>query len=158
VDHLGWARRDMRQTWILAIALIALLFVAGMPVVEAAVQRVRISDSAGGRVDAKNIGDLGLFGAPGSNGAVAVRSFAGGSGLLGTGQCGQGPRPNSTTIAANANTIITGLLLSGPGNTLSISAPALEPTIGPGPVITFSTNVNSPNMFVGLGNGLTVTP
>ena len=30
MDHLGVARRDMRQTWALAITLIAVLFIAGL--------------------------------------------------------------------------------------------------------------------------------
>ena len=166
MDELGVARRDMRQTWVIAIVAIAVLFVAGMPAVQAAVQKVKVqgkvkvSDSGGGNVDAKTVPPMGLLDAPGSNGAVAVRNFAGGGGLLGTGDCTPeaDPRPNTVSIPANRNTIITAIIVTGTAADVAVAAPDLDPLIGPGPVVTFSANATNPNVFVGLGNGLTVFP
>jgi len=166
VDQFGEARRDTRQTWVIAIVAIAVLFVAGMPAVDAAIQatrikgKVKIADSGGGNVDAANLGDLGLLDAPGSNGAVAVRNFAGGGGFLGTGDCTEAPdpRPNTLSIPASRNTIVTAIIVTGTAADVAVSAPDLDPLIGPGPVVTFSANATNPNVFVGLGNGLTVFP
>jgi hypothetical protein len=166
VDQLGVARRESRQTWFIAVIAIATLFIAGTPVVEAAVNatkikgKVKVADSTGGTIDAKNVPDMGLLDAPGSNGALAVRNFAGGGGLLGTGDCTEAadPRPNSVTVPANANTVITAIIVTGTAANVAVSAPDLDPLIGPGPVVTFQANESNPNVFVGLGNGLTVTP
>jgi len=166
VDELGVARRDSRQTWVIAIVAIAVLFVAGMPAVQAAVQKVRVqgkakvADSGGGNIDAKNLGSLGLLDAPGSNGAVAVRNFAGGGGLLGAGDCDAGTpgRPASVLIEASQNTIITAIIITGSDATVGVRAPDLDPLLGPGPVVTFRVDATQSNLFVGLGNGLNVFP
>jgi hypothetical protein len=153
------ARRDKRSTWALAVVLIGVLFVAGIPVVEAASQKVRVTDSKGGNVDSAEVPPLGLLDAPGSTGALATRAFAGGGGLLGTAACDPAnPRGNTATVAASETTIVTALILTGNNAALSVSAPDLDPLIGPGPVVTFQTNANNPNEVVALGNGLTVFP
>jgi hypothetical protein len=159
VEQLG-ARRDMRQTWVIAIALLAAIFLAGMPVVDAATRNVKVKgavkvkDSTGDNLDSRDIGELGELGAPGSSGALAVRTFGGGGGFLGSRACGAGTleipaRPNNPTI-------ITGIIMGGVGS-LAIDAPDLGPIVQH-PVVTLETNASHPNEFVGLGNGLTVTP
>ena len=166
MDQFGVAGRDMRHTWVIAIVAIAVLFIAGMPAVQAAVEAVRIkgkvkvADSGGGNIDAANLGDLGLLDAPGSNGALAIRNFAGGGGFLGTGDCTpeNDPRPNTLAIPASRTTIITAIIVTGSSANVAVNAPDLDPLIGPGPVVTFSANATNPNVFVGLGNGLTVFP
>jgi hypothetical protein len=159
VNELGVARRDMRQTWVIAIVAIAVLFVAGMPAVQAAAQKVKVQGKVG-NLDAKKVPAMGLLDAPGSNGAVAVRNYAGGGGLLGTADCTEAadPRPNTLSIPANRNTIITAIIVTGTAANVAVSAPDLDPLIGPGPVVTFQANATNPNVFVGLGNGLTVFP
>jgi hypothetical protein len=156
----------MRQTWLIAIVAIAVLFVAGMPAVQAAVQKVRVqgkakvADSGGGTIDAKNLGDLGLLEAPGSNGAVAVRNFAGGGGLLGAGDCDAATpgRPDAVTVPASQDTIITAIIITGTDAAVGVRAPDLDPLLGPGPIVTFRVDAGQSNEFVGLGNGLNVFP
>src|SRR5919106_5359492 len=89
------SRRETRRTWAIALTLLLAIFVAGAPVVQAAVQRVRVTntpnvkikDTGGGRINSTNLGNLGVFDAPGSNGALDVRTLGGGGGFLGAGDC-----------------------------------------------------------------------
>lgn len=150
-----------------AIALATVIALLAPPIAQAAVQAVRVKgavkvkDSTGDNIDAKDIGGLGLFSAPGSDGALATRTFAGGGGLLGTGDCTANAttsRPNVYTVDANPETIITAVIVTGTDAKVAVTAPALNNTIGPFPVANFQTTAENPNVFVGLGNGLTVTP
>src|SRR5919106_381198 len=114
----------MRQTWVIAIVAIAVLFVAGMPAVQAAAQKVKVQGKVG-NIDAKRVPAMGLLDAPGSSGAVAVRNYAGGGGLLGTGDCTEAPdpRPNTLSIPADRNTIITGIIVTGTAANVAVAAP-----------------------------------
>ena len=162
-------RREKRRSFLGAIAIASVVMLIGAPVVQAAVQTVRvkgavkIKDTNGVAIESEALPSLGLLGAEGSSGALAVRNFAGGGGLLGTGDCTEAagtasdPRPNTVTVAAGADTIITGIIITGSDANVSVSAPDLT-VIGPGPVNTFSTTPENPNVFIGLGNGLTVSP
>ncbi|MGH2786625.1 MAG: hypothetical protein ACRDJV_01780 [Actinomycetota bacterium] len=161
------SRRETRRTWALALVFVAAIFVAGAPVVQAAAQAVRVTntpsvkikDTSNGRINSQNIGKLGLFDAPGSNGAVDVRTFGGGGGLLAAGDCHAGsPRPATATIPASNSTVITALIITGTDATVQVDAPELDPAIGPNPVVQFRVDAGTPQTFVGLGNGLTVTP
>ncbi len=158
-------RRDKRQTFLAAIAIGLVMFIVGAPVVEAAVSRVRLAggtatakvkDSNGSAVESEVIDPMGLTDADGSSGALAVRNFAGGGGLLGAGDCtastqpAQGPLPN--TVDLSGGHIVTGIIITGTG-TVRITTDAL----GPIPLANFTVNAENPNEFVGLGNGLTVT-
>ena len=161
MEELGVARRDMRQTWVIAIVGIAVLFVAGMPAVQAAAQKVKVQGKVG-NLDAKRVPALGLLGAPGSDGAVAVRNFAGGGGLLGAGDCNPAtPRPgdagNGVVVDPSKTTIITAIILTGTDAEVGVTAPDLGPLFAD-PVVTFSVDAANPNVFVGLGNGLNVFP
>ncbi|MDQ4125318.1 MAG: hypothetical protein M3134_06945 [Actinomycetota bacterium] len=157
--------REKRQTFLSAIAIALAVFVLGAPVVEAAVSRVKLSggtatakvkDSNGSSIESEEIADMGLTDAPGSTGAVAVRNFAGGGGLLGAGDCtastepAQGPLPNTVTLGGG--NIVTGIIITGTG-TVRVTTDAL----GPIPLANFAVNAENPNEFVGLGNGLTTT-
>ena len=164
--------RSTRKTWLIVVAGIAAIALIGAPVVQAAVQNVRvkgkvnvkIAGTNGETISASPVEDLGLLGARGSDGAVDVRTFGGGGGLLGTGDCTAsvdppaGDRPNSTTVAAAADTIITGIIVTGTDAKVAVTAPALNSIIGPGAINEFRADANTPNVFVGLGNGLTVSP
>ncbi len=162
--------RSTRKTWLVVVAGIAAIALIGAPVVQAAIQSVRvkgkvkIAGTNGQTISASPIGDMGVLGAPGSDGAVDVRTFGGGGGLLGTGDCTAsvnppaGDRPNSTTVPAAPDTIITGIIVTGTDAKVAVTAPALNSLIGPGAINEFRADANTPNVFVGLGNGLTVSP
>lgn len=167
--------RDKRRSFLGAIAVAAVVMLIGAPVVQAAVQTVRVKGAVQVKpvkvkgtnnvpIESEVVAPLGLLQAEGSAGALAVRNFAGGGGFLGTGDCTEAagtatdPRPNTVTVAAGANTIITGIIITGEDANVAVSAPDLANVIGPGPVNTFSTTRENPNLFIGLGNGLTVSP
>ena len=167
MDLLESVRRDRRQTWIAVIALGLIVTLVAQPAIAAAVQAVRVKgavkvkDSTGDNLESEAIASLGLLGAEGApDGALKVQNFAGGGGLLGAGECdGTNPaRPATVTVPAGADTIVTAIIVTGAGTSVSVSAPDLDPLIGAGPVATFETTAGSPQVFVGLGNGLTVSP
>lgn len=168
MDLMESARRERRSTWVALIAVAAAIALLAPPAVEAATQKVKvkgpvkIKDSSGDTINAATVPGMGLFDASGSSGALDVSVFAGGGGLLGTGDCDSNDtppsRPNEQTIPADPNTVITGFLLAGPDANLSVSAPSLDPIIGPGAVITFHTTASNQNLVAALPTGLTVTP
>jgi hypothetical protein len=160
-------RRDKRQTFLTAVAVALLAFIIGAPVVEAQVNRVKlaggtatakIKDSTGGAIESEPIDVMGLTQAEGSSGAIAVRNFAGGGGLLGAGDCtastepAQGPLKNTVTLSGGH--IVTGIIITGTG-TVRITTQAVGQ--GQVPLANFTVNAENPNEFVGLGNGLSVT-
>ena len=163
-------RREKRRSFLGAIAVASVVMLIGAPVVQAAVQTVKVRGAVKVKgtnnvpIESEALASLGLLGAEGSSGAVAVRNFAGGGGFLGTGDCtaaagtATDPRPNTVTVAAGADTIITGIIITGEDANVSVTAPDLANVIGPGAVNTFSTTQQNPNVFIGLGNGLTVSP
>jgi hypothetical protein len=158
------SRREKRQTFFAAVAIALMVMLVGAPVVQAAVQAVRVKgavkvkDSRGGTIDASAIPAMGLTDAPGSSGAVAIRTFAGGSGVLGVGDCtastepAQGPLPNVVTIPGGD--IATALLITGEG-TVRITAQAIAG--GQVPLANFKVDAGNPNEVLALGNGLTAT-
>lgn len=165
MDLLQVTGREKRQTFLSAIAIALAVFVIGAPVVEAAISRVKlaggtatakIKDSGGGTIESQPIADMGLTGSEATTGAIAVRNFAGGGGLLGAGDCtastepAQGPLSNTVTLSGGH--IVTGIIITGTG-TVRITTDAL----GPLPLANFVVNPEHPNEFIGLGNGLTVT-
>jgi hypothetical protein len=165
------SRRESRRTWALALTLLVAIFIAGAPVVQAAVQAVRVTntpnvkikDTGDGRINSQAVPNLGVdaLGVPGSTGAVDVRTFGGGGGLIAAGDCDgddSDNRPSELTVAANPKTIITALIVTGDDADVAVSAPNLTPIIGAGPVANFRSTTAAPNAFIGLGNGLTVQP
>lgn len=159
--------RDKRRTFLTAIAIALAVFVLAAPVVQAAVQKVKLAggtatakivDSTGASIESKAIGPMGLFQAPGSDGAVATRQYPGGGGVLGVGDCtastdpAQGPLPNVVTVPGGK--VVTALILTGVGN-LTITSDAVGQ--GQVPVSNFKVDANNPNMSVALGTGLSTT-
>lgn len=159
--------REKRQTFVIAIAIALAVFVLGAPVVEAAISRVKlaggtatakIKDSTGDNVESESIEPMGLTQAEGSTGAIAVRNYAGGGGLLGAGDCtastepAQGPLPNTVTLSGGH--IVTGIIITGTG-TVRVTTQAVGS--GQVPLANFTVNAENPNEVVGLGNGLSVT-
>lgn len=164
MDLLEVTRRDKRRTFLSAVALAAIVAVLMPPVVQAAIQKVKVqgtvktADTTGDSIESEAIPPMGLLQAEGSDGALAVRTFGGGGGLLRAGDCtastepAQGPLPNTGTVSTS---IITGIIITGTG-TVRVSTDALSPGVQL-PLANFTVNANHPNEFVGLGNGLTVT-
>ncbi len=182
-------RKEKRQTFFTVIAIGLLAMVAAAPVVQAAAQRVKVvntpsvtvtnpvrtvtakvRDTSGDSLESAEVGSgegntLGILGAPGAE-ALAVRTFGGGGGLLGTGDCNvdqpaQGQRNNVVNVEPSTSgtpRVITAIIISGPDAAVTVSAPDLDQAIGAGPVQTFRTTGGDQNLFIGLGNGLTVTP
>ena len=159
--------RSTRKTWLIVVAGIAAIALIGAPVVQAATQSVRvkgkvkIAGTNGQTISASPIGDMGVLGAPGSDGAVDVRTYGGGGGFYGTGDCtpdATTSRPNTTTVPASADNVITGILVTGTDAMVSVRAPDLDTLIGPFPVQKFRTDATTPNAAITLGNGLSVFP
>jgi hypothetical protein len=167
VDLDGSTGRDKRRTLLTAIAIAFAVFILAAPVVQAAVQKVKLAggsatakivDSSGATIESKAIPAMGLFQAPGSDGAVATRNYPGGGGVLGVGDCtastdpAQGPLPNTVTVPGGK--VVTALIMTGTG-TVQITSDA----IGQGqlPVSNFKTDANNPNLAITLGTGLSTT-
>ena len=155
--NIDAAKKDKRKALLGAVALALVVAVLAPPAVEAATQRVKgtvtskLRDTAGGVVNSQRIEAQGLFGAPGSSGALDVRTFAGGNGFLGAGDCNGPGLPPTATVSEG---IITGLLITGTA-TVAVSTDALPAAANP--VLTFETNASHPNESISLGNGLRVT-
>lgn len=161
------SRREKGRTLLRALAIAFAFFVVAPPVVEAAISRVKLAggtatskvkDSTGDPIESEAIGRMGLTQAEGSPGAIAVRNFAGGGGILGAGDCtastepAQGPLANTVTLSAGH--VVTGIVITGTG-TVRITSQALgENQV---PLANFTVNAQNPNEFVGFSNGLSVT-
>lgn len=164
MDLMEVSRGEKRRTFIAAISVALMVMLVGAPVVQAAVQAVKVKgavkvkDSTGDVIESKAIGTMGLLEAPGSDGAIAVRNYAGGGGFLGAGDCtastepAAGPLANTVTLSGGK--IVTGIIITGTG-TVRVTSDA----IGNGlvPLANFTVSNQDANEFVGLGNGLTVT-
>lgn len=169
MDLVTASARDKRQGWMAAIALSLVATFVAQPAIAAAVQavkvqgKVKVADTDGDSIESETIDSLGLLGAEGApEGAIKTQMFAGGTGLLGTGDCDTNApptdRPNTVTVPAAEDTIITGIIITGTDAKVTVTAPDLDPIIGPFPVANFRADANTPNVFVGLGTGLTVSP
>ena len=166
MNQLDVSKRAKRQTFLAAIAIGLCVFVLGAPVVQAAISRVKlaggtatakIKGSDGHTIDVEPVVDMGFLQAEGSAGAVDVRTFSAGGGLLGAGDCtasrepAQGPLSNTVTLPSGA--IVTELIITGTGTVRMVSQ-AVNENI---PLANFTVNASNPNESVGFGNGLTLT-
>ena len=156
MDLFETSRREKRQSFVVAIALAIAVSLLAAPAVQAALQTVKIKDSGGGAIDAKRIPAMGLFDARGSNGAIAVRNFAGGGGFLGAIDCNAAP-PQSNTTTLGSGAIITGIIMTGNAAGADAVLGVQSAAIGPINLMHMRVNAAHPNDFVGLGNGLTLT-
>jgi hypothetical protein len=153
------ARSDKLKALVGAIALAIAVAVLAPPAVEAAVQRVRgtvtakVKDTGGGTINSKRVGDQGLFNAPGSTGALDVRTFGAGNGFIDGTNCLATPPANEAI--APGGSVITGIIITGTDATVNVQANALG---GGVPVIlSFETTPENPNAAFSLGNGLKAT-
>ena len=128
------------------------------PVVQAAISAVRIRSSQGDPIESSPVRRMGLLDAKGSSGAVSVRTYSGGGGILGAGDCtastepAQGPLANVVEIG-NGN-VVTGLIITGTG-TIRVTSQELGSNAVP--LANFVVNSSNPNESIDLGNGLTAS-
>ena len=152
------ARSDKFKALVGAIALAVAVVVMVPPAVEAATQKIKgtvtakVKDSGGGNINSKSIGDQGLFDAPGSSGALDVRTFGAGNGFLGAANC-LAPAPNNVATAQGGR-IVTGILITGTDATVDVRAAAIP---GNPVVLSFETTPDNANLAFSLGNGLKAT-
>jgi hypothetical protein len=171
-------RREKRQTFFVAIALAAAVMLLAAPVVQAAIQKVqvtntvpvkvkgqpiavkgtvnsKIKDSTGDAINSEVIGPMGLTGVPGSDGAMDVRIYAGGTGVLGVGDCtaaaAAGTDP-SNVVTVPGNRVVTALIITGVGEVQLTSA-----ATGAIVLNRFNVDAGTPNYSLSLPNGLGTT-
>lgn len=163
MDLYASTRSEKRRTFFAAIAISLMVMLVAAPVVQAAAQavkvknkpQVKIKDSNGDVIESEPIADMGLLAAEGSDGAIAVRNYAGGGGFQGAADCTATQADGLANSVEVSNAIVTGLIITGTDAKVTVTSAA----IGGGalPLANFRVNANHPNEFVGLGNGLTAT-
>ena len=169
MDLLDSGKRERRQTFALTLVFALVLTWILAPVVEAQVQRIKgtvnVKDSNGSTVDSAATGALGLFQAPGSDGAVAVRNFAGGGGFLGAADCTSATAlPDTITLPTSTGVgrIVTAIIVTGTDASAAISSEQVDALFGvPAnadfPVSNITTTTQNQTQSLALGNGLTLT-
>ncbi len=167
MDLFEISRQEKRQTMVVALVLAAAVFILSAPAVEAAIRKVKlaggtttakIQDSDGDSVQAEDIGQMGLNLAPGAEGTLGVRNFAGGGGVLGFGDCDDVDQEGVTRVAEIApgpDVRITGLYLTGTDATVSMTMPDV---FGPNELLRFRATADNPVVSVISAFGLSVTP
>jgi len=154
------SKREKRFTFLAAIGLAMVVFLISAPIAEAvhhAVRvkgnvKVKVKDTNGGTINSEAIPVQGLTDVPGSAGAVDVRNFAGGAGLLGIADCAG---PLGDVIEVGGGAIVTDLLLTGTDGTVAITSSAVGG--GAVPVLNVRVTADAPNVVADLSNGLGVT-
>jgi hypothetical protein len=161
------SRREKRQTFLIAVVLAVAVFLLAAPAVEAAIRKVKLAggsatakvkDSDGDAIQAEDIGQMGLNLAPGAVGTLGVRTFAGGGGVLGFGDCDDIDAEGVTrvaTVAPGADVRITGLYLTGTDATVSMTMPDV---FGPNELLRFRATADNPVVSVISAHGRSVTP
>jgi len=160
-DAFEVTMRKKRALFIKVIAACLLAFIIAPPIAQAAAQRIKgtvtakIKDSSGGAIDSTKVDPMGLFGAAGSSGALAVRNFAGGGGFLGAADCTETTDDGLTNSVTVTDAIVTGIIITGSNATYTVTAEAVG--AGQLPLANWTVDAQNPDVFVGLGNGLTAT-
>lgn len=159
MDLMQTSAREKRSTFVKIVVGCLIAFILAPPLAQAAVQAVRVKgavkvkDSGGGTISASSIGNMGLFEAEGSTGAIDVRNFAGGGGVLGAADCAAATPIESSVSVTNA--IVTGLIMTGTDATFTATAQAFGNHALP--LLNWTMSADNPGEFVGLGNGLSIT-
>jgi hypothetical protein len=161
VDLFQDTAREKRSTFVKVVVGCLAAFIIAPPLAEAATQAVKVTnavkvkDSTGDALESEAVAAMGLFGAEGSAGALAVRNFAGGGGFLGAADCTETTADGLTNTVSITNSIVTGMIFTGTDGTFVVTSDA----VGSGqlPLLDFRVDADNPNEFVGLGNGLTLT-
>jgi hypothetical protein len=172
------SRREKRRTFLVAIGVGLAVFVIAAPFATAlAPQPVKItgqpigvkgkvqitaSAPANKVVESQTVAPMGLAAAPGSPGALAVRTYGGGGGFLGAGDCTATDVDGLDNVESVTNKIITGIIITGdnptttPDGLIRVTSDFVDPT-GQLSLANFRVNAANPQVFIGLGNGLTAT-
>ena len=159
MDLFDSAKRERRQSFVVALVLAIAVSVLAAPVVEAAVTRIKgtvnVKDTNGSAVEAEAIAPGGAFQTGGSSGAIAVRTFAGGNAFAGAADCTATPTPTdplTNSISVEGGNIVTGIIATGSNMNIRVTSQAVG--AGQLPLLNFQTTAENPNVFIGLGNGL----
>jgi hypothetical protein len=159
VDPFEVSAREKRSTFVKVLVACLMAAVLAPPLAQAAVTTikgtVKVKDSAGDAIDSKPVPAMGLFGAAGTNGAVAVRNFAGGGGFLGAADCTAALTdglPNTVTVD---NSIVTAILITGTNATYTVTSEAIG--AGQLPLLNFTVSAGNPSITASLPTGLTLT-
>jgi hypothetical protein len=129
---------------------------------------IRGSAPANSLVESEAVAAMGLAQAEGSPGALAVRTFGGGGGFFGAGDCTPGTDPLAGDFLPNTvtveNGIITGIIITGAPGSVDAKVTVDSDFVNPNPpnppiipLLVFRADDATPQTFVGLGNGLTAT-
>src|SRR5687768_15991726 len=120
--------REKRSTFVKVVVGCLIAFIIAPPLAQAAVTTikgsVKIKDTGGGKISASSIGAMGLFEAEGSTGAVDVRNFAGGGGVLGAADCTETTADGRANFVSVTDSIVTGLIMTGTDATWTATAQA----------------------------------
>jgi len=158
VDLFGISPREKRSTFVRVLVAVMLAALLAPPIAHAAVQAVKVrgavkvKDTGGGRIDAAAVGPMGLFEAPGSSGALAVRNYAGGGGFLGAVDCDSATTIPAGTATVN-NSIVTAIIVTGTDAEFTVTAAAL----GGAEVLKFTMNAQNTTSGFASPSGLTLT-
>lgn len=164
MEVLPATAQEKRSTFVKIVIGCLIAFIIAPPLAQAAVQAVRVKgavkvkDSGGGVISASSIGNMGLFEAAGSSGAIDIRNFAGGGGVLGAADCNTAGDPLGQGIGSSVsitNSIVTGLIMTGTDATFTATAQAFGNHALP--LLKWTLTPSNAGEFVGLGNGLTIT-
>jgi hypothetical protein len=159
LDLFQTSAREKRSTFVKVIAGCLLAFIIAPPLAQAAVTTikgtVKIKDSGGGTISASSIGAMGLFEAAGSSGAIDVRNFAGGGGVLGAADCTETTADGRANFVSVTDAVVTGIIMTGTNATFTATAQAFGAHALP--LLKFQVTPENPSEFVGLGNGLSIT-
>jgi hypothetical protein len=177
------AQREKRQMFVTAIGIALAVMVLAPPIVQAAVQRVKVTNEPtvgvknGQAIQTRPLGNLGAI--PNQAGqfptkALSVANVAGGGGFWGVGICGAATDNNEANDTGDDNRVI--VPAAGPGNPPNIvtgvivgeqnpAAPPANVTVkapdlpsGNNPITGFGNSAEQPTMTASFGTGLTVSP
>ena len=161
MEMTSLSRREKATSFLAAIAVSLLVVFIGAPYAAKAAAAIRIqgkvkvADTSGDVIESEAIPDMGLLQAEGSDGALATRTFAGGGGFLGAGDCTATTADGRSNAVEVSNAIVTGIIITGTDGTVATTSAA----VGGGALqlTKFRVDEDNPNVFIGLGNGLTAT-
>lgn len=151
-----------RETFFAVIAAIAVFALLAPTAVQAATSSVRvkgtvkIASTDGVEIESEAIGPMGILQAEGSDGAIAVRNYAGGGGFLGAADCSAETELSGLpNFVETSNTIVTGVLITGTNGTVTVTSDA----VGGGvlPLLNWTVSADNPNFVATFGTGLTTT-
>jgi hypothetical protein len=122
----------------------------------------KLRDSGSGAVEASSVNFAGSVFPPSianSTGAIDVKTYAGGGALFGAGNCTATPADGPNVVIVPANTHITGIIMTQgtTGGSGQVNVQSDLAALAGLRLLRLRVSDASPNAFVGLGNGITIT-